>query len=412
MLMMKYFFIFLFLTFGGVAFSQNIYNSPYSIYGLGITNDRMSTLNRGMGGTGIAVRDGFNLNYLNPASYGSIASPVSSVFEMGFYVERNDYRTTDLSESRTNGSLSNINYWFKFLPQWSSTVGLTPFSSVSYKINTTRQLGGISEVDYRYEGDGTISRLYWGNGFSIGKNLSLGLNISYIFGTISRRESVNTLNQASTLTYENRINTNKFDWDAGLQYEVHLKKDKSLVMGVIGDTESTFQGNQKNYLLDGPLDTLRTSKGEKLSYKIPQSYGFGLALQTSRSIVAADLKFDHWNAVNNEHQNVTFLDVWKFSMGYMNRGNPDAISYLGAVSFRAGFHVQRYPLKIKDINLPWWGLSAGISMPMFDNRSSINISYSFDSLGTTQHGLILQQSQHIMFDVVIRDLWGVRRKFD
>ena len=101
-----------------------------------------------MGGTGIAVRDGFNLNYVNPASYGSIASPVSSVFEMGFYVEHNDYRTTDLSESRTNGSLSNINYWFKFLPQWSSTVGLTPFSSVSYKINTTRSLGGISDVNY------------------------------------------------------------------------------------------------------------------------------------------------------------------------------------------------------------------------------------------------------------------------
>ena len=195
--MMRYFLSFLLVNFGGIALSQNIYNSPYSIYGLGIINYRMSTLNRGMSGTGIAVRDGFNLNYVNPASYGSIASPVSSVFEMGFYVEQNDYRTTDLSESRTNGSLSNINYWFKFLPQWSSTVGLTPFSSVSYNINTTRRLGGISEVDYRYEGDGTISRLYWGNGFSISKNLSLGLNISYMFGTISRRESVNTLNQAT-----------------------------------------------------------------------------------------------------------------------------------------------------------------------------------------------------------------------
>ena len=106
-----------------------------------------------MGGTGIAVRDGFNLNYQNPASYGSIASPVSSVFEMGFYVEQNNYRTADLSESRTNGSLSNINYWFKFLPQWSSMVGLTPFSTVSYKINTTRSLGRISDVDYSYEGE-------------------------------------------------------------------------------------------------------------------------------------------------------------------------------------------------------------------------------------------------------------------
>lgn len=410
--MMRYFLICLLLNFGGAALSQNIYNSPYSIYGLGVINYRMSTLNRGMSGTGIAVRDGFNLNYANPASYGSIASPVSSVFEMGFYVEHNDYRTADLSESRTNGSLSNINYWFKFLPRWSSTVGLTPFSSVSYNINTTRRLGGISEVDYRYEGDGTISRLYWGNGFNISKNLSLGLNISYIFGTISRRESLNTLNQATTLIYENRINTNKFDWDVGLQYEVHLKKDKSLIVGFVGDRESTFQGNQKNYLLDGPLDTLRTSIGQKLSYKIPQSYGIGLALQTRRSIFASDLKFERWSAINSEYQEVTFEDTWKFSMGYMYRGNPDATSYLGALSLRTGFHLQQYPLIIKETSLPLWGLSAGISMPMFDNRSSINISYSFDSLGATQNGLILQHSQHIMFDVVIRDLWGVRRKFD
>src|SRR5678816_2321609 len=102
-------------------------------------NQKMSTLNRGMGGTGIAVRDGFNLNYQNPASYGSIASPVSSVFEMGFYVEQNNYHTVDLSESRTNGSLSNINYWFKFLPQWSSMVGLTPFSYTHLRAHVTSE---------------------------------------------------------------------------------------------------------------------------------------------------------------------------------------------------------------------------------------------------------------------------------
>src|SRR5688572_12546658 len=211
---MRYFLVFLFLSLSDLVPAQNVYNSPYSIYGLGIRNYRMSTLNRGMGGTGIAVRDAFNLNYINPASYGSIASPVSSIFEMGFYVEHNRYYTAELSESKTNGSLSNINYWFKFSPRWSSTVGLTPFSSVSYKINTTRSLGGISDVDYTYEGSGTISRLYWGNGFDIVKNLSFGLNISYLFGTIVKGESVNTPNHATSLIYENKINTNKVTWDA------------------------------------------------------------------------------------------------------------------------------------------------------------------------------------------------------
>ena len=409
---MKYFLTFLLLGGGGKLLAQNIYNSPYSIYGFGMVNQKMSTLNSGMGGTGVAVRDGFNLNYQNPASYGSISSPVSSVFEMGFYVEHNNYRTAKLSESKTNGSLSNINYWFKFLPRWSSMVGLTPFRTVSYKVNTTRSLGSISDVSYSYDGSGTISQLYWGNGFSVTKNLSVGLNISYIFGTISKRESVNTLNQVSALIYENRINTNELALDAGLQYEVALKKNTSLIIGFVGDMGSTFHGNQKNYLLDGPLDTMQIYRDEKLVYETPPSYGVGLALQKARSILACDLKFENWHAINSEDENVKLQDVWKFSMGYMYKGNSDATSYLSAVSLRAGFHIQQYPRKIKNTNLPWWGLSAGISMPMFDNRSSINISYSFDSLGTTQNGLILQHSQHIMFDVVIRDLWGVRRKFD
>src|SRR5688500_16958332 len=171
---MRYILICSFISVQGYVLGQNIFNSPYSIYGLGIMNERLSTLNRGMGGAGIAVRDEFNLNYVNPASYGAIQSPVSSIYEMGFYVENNNYKTNELSESKSNGSLTNINYWFKFKPYWSSMVGLSPFSSVSYKIATTQSLGSGSAVDYFYEGSGALSRFYWGNAFTITKNLSLG----------------------------------------------------------------------------------------------------------------------------------------------------------------------------------------------------------------------------------------------
>src|SRR5688572_22391164 len=103
---MRYHFTIIFFFMLQASIAQNIFNSPYSVYGLGIMNARMSTLNRGMGGTGIAVRDGFNLSYVNPASYGSIQSPVSSIYEMGFYIENNSYRTSELSESKSNGSLT------------------------------------------------------------------------------------------------------------------------------------------------------------------------------------------------------------------------------------------------------------------------------------------------------------------
>src|SRR5687768_17785346 len=101
---MRYILVGLFVTICSSVLSQNIFNSPYSIYGLGIVNKRTSTMNRGMGGTGIAVRDEFNLNYVNPASYGSIVSPINSIYEMGFYVESNRYKTNELTESKTNGS--------------------------------------------------------------------------------------------------------------------------------------------------------------------------------------------------------------------------------------------------------------------------------------------------------------------
>ncbi len=409
---MKYCLLLFFSSLGVSVIAQNIYSSPYSIYGLGIMNYRFSTLNRAMGGAGIAVQDGYNLNYLNPASYSKIKPPISSIFEMGFYMERDRYKTHELSESQTIGNLSNLNYWFKLSPRWSSIVGLTPFSSVSYKVNTTRTLGSINDVQYVYEGRGNISRLYWGNGLNIVKNLSLGVNISYLFGTISRSESISLLHQAANLLYENKVTTNKIHVDAGFQYSILLRKDRSLAIGVVADDKIKFDATEKSFLYNDLFDTLSTTTGNRLQYRVPASFGIGLALQSARSVVAADLKFQRWSEAEVEDENSVVRDTWRFAFGYMRKGNPDAITYWGSMSLRAGLHLENYYLQVRENVLPWWGFTAGISMPMFDNRSSVNITYSFDQVGTLNDGLILQQSQQIMLDIIIRDLWGIRRRFD
>jgi hypothetical protein len=409
---MRYILICSFILVQGKLLGQNIFNSPYSIYGLGIMNERLSTLNRGMGGTGIAVRDEFNLNYTNPASYGSIQSPVSSIYEMGFYIENNNYKTKELNESKSNGSLTNINYWFKFKPYWSSMVGLSPFSSVSYKITTTRNLGSGSPVDYSYDGSGAISRFYWGNAFTITKNLSIGFNASFLFGSISKKEFIITPGGTGSVTFENKINARKVNIDAGIQYSFKLKKDRTLLLGIVGDPGMTFNASQKNYVYNENSDTLNATIEDKQKYDIPATAGVGAALQTRRSVVATDVKFEHWSSVTSPERETTPQDTWKFSVGYMYKGNPDATNYWGSVSLRAGFFTQNYYQKIKDNTLPWWGMSLGVSMPVFDNRSSINLTYSLDRLGTLNDGLILQRSQKIMIDVVIRDLWGMKRKFD
>lgn len=388
------------------AHAQNIYSSPYSVYGIGMPLTRTSAMNRGMAGTGIGIQDEFNLNHANPASYGSIISPVTHLYEIGFYMESNRFKTSKMSDSQSLGGLSNISSWFKFKPWWAATAGLSPYSSVSYNILTQRAIGASSEdVDYNYKGSGNISSVYLGNSFRVTKNLSLGLTASYLFGSIVKNEST------GSLTLENKISTRKFDVDFGMQYKLKIA-NRSLVIGAIYNNGITLKGKQTGDLYNSNADTLNHTDDETVTYRLPRSAGIGVGLHSKRSIIAADLRYTNWTNAEFSNQKLSFRDTWRFSAGYLYRGNPNAENYFELVSFRSGFYVQPYQLNLEGNNFAVWGASVGLSMPAFDNKSSINLTYSIDRLGTTQDGLIRQNVGKIMVDIVIRDLWGIKRKFD
>lgn len=397
------------------VFAQNYHSSPYSIYGLGAIYDRTSSLNRGMASTGIGVQDAFNLNYRNPASYVWVTPPISHIFEMGIYVEANRYKTDNGAESKNNGGMSNLSYWFKFSPKWASVLGISPYSGVSYNIKSTQNVGTGEIADYVYEGSGNITQLYFGNSYMPIKNLSLGINACYLFGSIKRNESL----QSPTLPavyYENKIFTNKFDFDFGVQYRIPLKKN-ALVVGLIADDGLTLTGESKGKLYTSNGDTLANIAKDDVHYELPKSFGGGLSWNTPLAIYAVDLKYQGWSDVKFSEggltdQSVTTQDTWRISGGYMYKGSPDAESYFGLVSIRGGVYYEDYYLKMKGISIPNWGVSAGLSFPIFDNRSSLNLNYSFDRIGTQSHNLILQSSQKFQFDVILRDLWGGKRRVD
>jgi hypothetical protein len=69
-------------------------------------------------------------------------------------------------------------------------------------------------------------------------------------------------------------------------------------------------------------------------------------------------------------------------------------------------------VKIENQVLPNYGFTLGIGLPVLDGKSTINLTYGYDRFGTVNESLILQRTQRIMLDIVIRDIWGYRRKFD
>lgn len=393
------------------ARSQDLFHSPYSVYGLGILNDRSSSLNRGIGGTGIGVQDERNLNHVNPASYASILFPVSHIYEAGSYLESNRYRTNDLSESKLYGGLTNLSYWFRFKPWYSSAFGISPFSSVSYNITAKKDLAIAPETTYIYEGSGNITQLFWGNGFKITKNLSVGATVSYLFGTISRDETILPGEASSTLTLENKTFTNKFNIDFGIQYKISLVR-KALILGVVYNDGLTLKGKSDLTLLDVNFDTLTHYEGSNTQYRLPKHIGGGVSLKSKRSILASDVKFTSWSHASYPDHEVAFRDTWKFSAGYAYQGDVYAESYTGMIGIQMGLHFQQHYLALKGSGMNAWGGSFGVSLPVSDGKSLVNITYAFDQMGTLRNNLILHQSQKLVIDIVIRDIWGVKRKFE
>ncbi|MDE6126558.1 MAG: hypothetical protein K2G30_06340, partial [Muribaculaceae bacterium] len=56
------------------AWAQNSTVTPYSRFGYGVLEQQANTQQRGMGGVGIAMRSGRQINFMNPASYATIDS--------------------------------------------------------------------------------------------------------------------------------------------------------------------------------------------------------------------------------------------------------------------------------------------------------------------------------------------------
>jgi hypothetical protein len=393
-----------------IVFSAELYAqisaSPYSAYGIGILKDRTSSMNRSMGGSGFAVRDPFNLNNLNPASYSSIQL-ATQVTEAGIYIESDRYRNSSQSSTLTTANLTNLNFWVRFTKRWSGSVGMSPLSSVNYHITSGRAIGDNSTSEYI--GDGGVTQFYFGNGFQITKNLSIGATASFFHGSIDRKETITSGlalgTEVSNYTYINRGNI-----DYGLQYQFFLKNDRSITIGAVYNNKLRLNTSQQTTVYQRN-DTLSSNKTDVADYVLPQKFGGGIAFQTKQSMFTVDLSYQQWSKGKLE-DGLKLRDTRRMSVGYQFRGSKSADSFWNAVVFRTGYYVQENAMILQQTPFTDWGTTFGVGIPVSGKRNSLNLSYSYNHSGTLERSLIQQQSQIISLDITFRDLWGIKRKFD
>jgi hypothetical protein len=238
----KCFLVYFFLFLSASSFAQTLTtgqtltSSPYSRYGLGELQGSGMAQNFSMGGSGIAYRSDTlsptYINAINPASYSSLRI---TTIEMG--MRSNTTQFVDQSQKFlvNNTSFAYMGVGLPINRWWGLAFGVMPYSTVGYNIHNS-QKDSMGVIDYTYQGNGGINKVFVGNGFKLLKNkfsqrtgadLSVGFNAAYEFGSINniRHVSYEDPNYYNTRVDQNtRIHDFTFDYGLQLKFRIDSVK--------------------------------------------------------------------------------------------------------------------------------------------------------------------------------------------
>ena len=116
------------------ATAQN-QQTPYSRFGHGVLGDYATSMQRNMGGVGIAMTGGRQINVMNPASYAGIDS-LTLLWDIG--VDLTQIKSKETVGGVTSkgkafgGGLDYLTLQFPISKFMGGSIGLVPYSSVGY----------------------------------------------------------------------------------------------------------------------------------------------------------------------------------------------------------------------------------------------------------------------------------------
>ena len=174
------------------AFAQSGTNSPYSQYGLGILSDQSQGFNRGMNGLAIGLRYGNQVNVLNPASYSAVDS-LTMIFDVGLSGQITNFKEGNVRRNAKNADLEYAVAAFRAFPKIGLSVGIVPFTNIGYSYSNTTRIGTSTTTSTElHSGSGGIHQAFVGLGWNVWGGLSVGANLSYLWGSYDRSISVSS----------------------------------------------------------------------------------------------------------------------------------------------------------------------------------------------------------------------------
>lgn len=400
-------------------------SSPYSIFGIGNLYGVSSQMNMAIGGAVTAFSSPNYINPANPASYMAFDSN-SFVIDAAFNLQSGTLKTTEQSQKTRFGTISNVYFGFPVTKWWRTSLGIMPYSQVGFEMNESQVIPDIGSMVGVYSGNGGLNKAYFGNAFSIIKNLSLGINMDYLFGNIVKSRA---LTFPDSVTYANTMvkssaKLNKINFDFGLTYRMNLKEGKYIQIGltylpkqsVDGQAENIVYTYAHNYAsnIDVVKDTVSYEVGENSKVTLPSAFGAGFMIgNTNRWFALADVNWQKWSEFRYLGNNPGLKDNLRISIGGQFRPSQVEVGkYYERINYRAGFRFEQGYLELQNTRINDYGISFGVGLPMKKSKSTLNIAVELGTQGTTDNGLIKESYMRFTIGTSLQERWFLKRRFN
>ena len=408
----------------GMAIAQNNTNSPYTRYGYGDLSDQSFGNSKAMGGIAFGLRDGAQINPLNPASYTAIDS-LTFIFEGGVSLQNMNISGGGVKLNAKNSSFDYLAMQFRLHPKIAMSIGLLPFSNVGYSVSESNEATETSPYSTKsLTGEGGLHQLYVGAGVKVLKNLSVGVNASYFWGDITCSLTQLYPNTASAYSYirQNAVSVSDYKLDFGLQYTQEFNKKHSATIGAVYSPKHKLNND---YTVTTQASST-VSQDWDATLEVPNTFGVGFTYNYDKRLtVGLDYSLQQWSktkfGVNTSDDAVredfdetyTYCDRHKISVGAEYIPNLIGRSYLSHIKYRLGayYTTPYYKIGGKDAAREY-GVTAGFGLPVPRSRSILSISGQFVRVSGQESTFVNENIFRVSIGLTFNERWFFKRRVE
>ena len=385
-----------------------------------------------MNGLGLGFREHNQVNYINPASYSSIDS-LTFIFDAGLSGQVTNFSENGQKKNANNADFEYAVAAFRASKHLGVSFGIIPFTNIGYNYSISGYLNGDKSTTFTntYNGSGGMHQIYLGAGWEFVKGLSIGANVSYIWGDIDR-SVVNSYSDGyiNTLSKYYTATISSYRIDFGLQYTLPLNKKNSLTLGLTYGLGHKLNSDPSCMVISTNTTTAvadTTSFTVNNGLEIPTSFGAGLTWNNNNKLkLGADFTYQKWGdtkfpvyKVINDVPSYSlsdeyYSDRYKLTIGGEFCNNETSRNFIDRIRFRAGASYASSYYKVNGQDGPdEISVSVGFGIPIvnaYNNRSILNISGQW--VRSEAPGMLKENTFRINIGITFNERWFMKWKVE